>query len=118
MAFSKNKFKFVDHQAKTSDTREIIAIREYLGKTIKGSAKCDPRDAFDSSIGEELAARRCNFKIAKKRLENANIKVETAQKALAEAQVALDKALNYHEYASKEYTDASNLLINYTKELN
>ena len=118
MAFSKDKFRFVDHQPKTSDIREIIALGEYLGKTVKGSAKCDPRDTFDSSVGEELAARRCNFKIAEKRLENATIKVEAAQKALAEAQVALDKALNYHEHANKEYTDASNLLINYIEELN
>ena len=51
-------------------------------------------------------------------MENATIKVEAAQKALAEAQVALDKALNYHEHANKEYADASNLLINYIEELN
>ena len=118
MNFIKDKFKFVHHTSKNSNVKEVIAIGEYLGKTVKGSAKCDPRDIFDSSVGEELAARRCNFKIAEKRLENATIKVEAAQKALAEAQVALDKALNYHEHANKEYADASNLLINYIEELN
>ena len=118
MAFSKDKFRFVDHQPKTSDAREIIAIGEYLGKTVKGSAKCDPRDTFDAATGEELAARRCNFKIAEKRLENATVKVEAAQKALAEVQVALDKALNYHEHANKEYESASELLMTYIEELN
>ena len=118
MAFSKDKFKFVDHQLKTSDTREIIAIGEYLGKTVKGSAKCDPRDTFDSATGKELAARRCNFRIAEKRVENATLKVEEAQKALSEAQTKLEKALSYQAHANKEYSEASTLLLDLTKELN
>ena len=118
MAFIKEKFRFINHTPKNSNITEVIALGEYLGKTVKGSAKCDPRDTFDVETGEELAARRCNYKIAEKRMENANLKVEEAQKALSEAQTKLEKALSYQAHANKEYSDASTLLFDLTKELN
>ena len=118
MSFIKDKFKFIHHTIKGSDVKEVIAIGEYLGKTVKGIAKCDPRDTFDVSVGEELAARRCNYKIAEKRVENATLKVEEAQKALSEAQTKLEKALSYQAHANKEYSEASTLLLDLTKELN
>ena len=86
MKFNKDNFRYVDHTPKGSNVREIIALGAYLGSTVKGSAKCDPRDNFDANIGETLAALRCNEKIAERRMNNAVSKVEDALVALEKAQ--------------------------------
>lgn len=118
MAFSKDKYNYVDHTPKGSDVREIIALSTYCGSVVKGSAKCDPRDTFDSNTGENLAALRCYKKVAERRMRNANHRVEEAQTKIAEAQRELEKAWKYQEHAQKEYDEASKLLDEFCKTLN
>ena len=61
----------------------IYAISTYAGKTVRGVAKYNPKDKFDEKIGMELAAARCNQKVAKKRFARAIKKVNEAQAQLA-----------------------------------
>ena len=76
---------------------KIIAISTFAGKTVKGVAKCDPNDVFSSESGEELAAARCNSKIAAKRVKYAKHKVEEALKAYYAAKEHLINMNNYYE---------------------
>ena len=50
MAFNKDKYQYVDHIIKSTNSREIIAIGQYCGQTIKGHARCNPEDTFDVSV--------------------------------------------------------------------
>ena len=118
MAFNKDKYNYVDHTPKGSDVREIIALSTYCGKVVKGSAKCDPRDTFDSTTGETLAALRCYEKVAERRMRNASDKVKEAQAKIAAAKKELEKAWKYQEHAQKEYDEASKLLVEFYKTLN
>ena len=118
MAFNTDKYNYVDHTPQGSDVREIIALSTYCGSVVKGSAKCDPRDTFDSNTGETLAALRCYKKVAEKRMRNANNKVEEAKIKIEEIQRELEKALKYQEHAQKEYDEASKLLDEFCKTLN
>lgn len=118
MAFNKDKYSYVDHTPKGSGIREIIALSTYCGSVVKGSAKCDPRDTFDSNIGENLAALRCYKKVAEKRVKNANDKVAEAKAKIAAAEKELEKASNYQVHAYNEYDEASKLLDEFYKTLN
>ena len=118
MAFNKDKYRYVDHTPKNSNVREIIALASYCGSVVKGSAKCDPRDLFDSNVGEMLAALRCNSKVAEKRLHNSEDKVIEAQAKVEAAMRELEKATKYHNHAQKEYDEASKLLVDFVETLN
>ena len=118
MKFNKDNYRYVDHTPKGSDVREIIALGSYLGSVVKGTAKCDPRDNFDPSIGETLAALRCNEKIADKRVANAVDKVNEALVALDKAQTEYDKALKYLAHANTEYAEAGKMLVEFAETLN
>ena len=74
---------------------KVICVSSYAGKTIKGVAKCAPGDTFDVEIGEELAKRRCDVKVAKARHRRAMKKCQEAERACAEA---LLHALKMSEY--------------------
>lgn len=59
----KNKIAKPKYKVFTNSKNEIIAVSTYAGKTVKGVAKCDPRDSFDKSKGEQLAIARCAAKL-------------------------------------------------------
>ena len=89
--------KYQFYTAKRIDGKPygVIAVSTYEGKTVRGMAKCDPRDTFDMERGKELAAARCNQKIANKRKNRAD-------RELKKAVAAYDKAMN-HMYDMNEY---------------
>jgi hypothetical protein len=118
MKFNKDNYRYIDHTPKGSNTREIIAIASYLGSVVKGYAKCDPRDTFDSATGEMLAALRCNEKVAEKRMSNAIDKVDEAVVNLEKAQAEYIKAMKYLEHARSEYEEAGKMLDDFEKTLN
>ena len=98
MKFSLDKYKyafFKDESGK--DT--VCARSTYAGKTVKGYAKCDPRDEFDIEKGKKLAAARCNLKIAEKR------KARAAYKYMESAREA-DKAAEYFDRMKQYFMDA------------
>ena len=85
---------------------KVIAVSTYAGKTVKGYAKCDPRDEFDLETGKKLAAARCAERIARKRKNRATNKLAHATIQLLEAERHRDKMLRYCKDATDAYTKA------------
>lgn len=119
MIFNKDKFEYVDHILKDpenpegSGVREIIALAKYNGKTYRGSAKCHPEDTFDPTIGEEIAARRCDLAIRRARMHD-RVKAEynaqiAADEAARVAELTTDKVIK----AENEWYDAQDEYANY-----
>ena len=85
---------------------KVIAISTYAGKTVKGVAKCDPRDKFDVEIGKQLATARCNAKVAAKRYARAERKSDEARHQMYLAEAHYDKMNNYYYDAEIAYDNA------------
>lgn len=94
-----SKYRF--HVAKKIDGTPygVIAVSTYEGKIVRGVAKCDPQDTFDMEKGRELAAARCNQKVAIKRRTRAD-------RELKKAVAAYVKALNHAEKMNAYYEDS------------
>lgn len=97
-------FKFNDANGKVT----ISAVSTYGGRTVKGYAKCDPRDTYDYEAGKRLAAARCNEKVAKKRARRAEAKFKEATAQLRAAEAYYDKMANYYNEASANSAFATN----------
>ena len=94
----------------TDGKTKVIAVSTYAGKTVRGIAKCDVNDTFFLEKGKELAAARCNEKVAKKRLiraQNANIDVLLEYGRLMKK---FEKAVSYKEDSQVALTEAENLV--------
>lgn len=90
MSYPIEKYKYyVDNKGK------VIAVSSYAGKTIRGVAKCDPKDEFSLEKGKRLAAARCALKIADKRVARANHKLAEAEDMLEIAYKRRDKMDDY-----------------------
>lgn len=89
-----------------SDAKVVVATSTYAGKTVRGVARCHPNDEFDIDKGIQLAVYRCNLKVADKRQARACRKVKEAKLALYEAQVFLDKMLDYRAQSVSDYLSA------------
>lgn len=88
--FPLEKYRYYTHN------NTIYAVSTYAGRTVKGKATCHPSDSYNLEMGKELAAARCNQKIAYKRFDRAADKVAQAERALEEAQYHLDKMYKYY----------------------
>ena len=98
MKYSLDKYKY--YQFKNDNGgMTIVAASTYAGKTVKGYAKCDPRDEFNIEKGKKLAAARCNLKIAEKR------KMRAADKYM-ESALEADKAAEYFGRMKQYFMDA------------
>ena len=94
----------------TDGKTKVIAVSTYAGKVVRGVAKCDINDTFSFEKGKELAAARCNEKIAKKRFaraQNANIDVLLEYGRLMKR---LDKARSYRRDSEVALDEAQNLV--------
>ena len=92
-----SKYKiFIDSKGK------IIALSTYAGKTVRGVAKCNPKDEFDMEKGKKLAVARCAKKIAEKRVARAMKKVQEAEELRESATNRLYKMKIYLEDAKAE----------------
>lgn len=89
-----------------SDAKVVVATSTYAGKPVRGVARCHPNDEFDIDTGIQLAVARCNLKVADKRQKRACRKVKEAKMALYEAQVFLDKMLDYRAKSVFDYLSA------------
>jgi hypothetical protein len=105
MEYPLSKYQFFQ-KYHDDDSIEIIAVSTYAGKRVKGRAKCDPSDNFDFEKGKELAAARCNAKIARKRRQRAAKKVKEAERLLNEAEAHYKKMTEYYGDAAVDYVEA------------
>lgn len=85
---------------------EVVAVSTFAGKKVVGRAKCAPADKFDENKGIELAAARCNEKVARKRVLRAERKVKEAEQALKQATEFYEKMLAYRTDSKVAYEDA------------
>ena len=74
---------------------QVIAVSSFAGKTVRGVAKCNPADNFDSEKGVALATVRCGVKIAEKRVKRAYNKVDEAKAAVEAATEHLAEMMRY-----------------------
>ena len=74
---------------------KVIAVSSFAGQTVRGVAKCNPADEFDSEKGAALAAARCGLKIAQKRTKRAYAKVDEARAIVDAAVDHLTEMLKY-----------------------
>ena len=77
----------------------VIAVSSFAGQTVRGVAKCNPADNFDSEKGTALATARCGAKIAEKRVKRAYNKVDEAKAAVNAALDHLTEMLKYQSDA-------------------
>ena len=99
--FPIEKYKFYRTGNKT------IAVTTYAGKTVKAVAKCDPdSDSFNEQSGKELAAARCNEKVAKRRRDRAASKLQEARDELDRAQRRYTKMRDYYDDSFDELSEA------------
>ena len=92
--FPLEKYKFFVNGNK------VIAVSRYAKKTVRGVANCHPDDKFSLEIGKQIAAARCNEKVAVKRYARAERKCHEAE---AELEVAQTKYAKMREYMSDAY---------------
>jgi hypothetical protein len=106
--------KTFDYIDKKTGAHIVKAETMYAGKPVSAFAKCDPNDTFSLAFGKEVALRRLDYKIAKKRqasmlayakmckqnLEWIEIEKRRVKAALERAEVAaLDRKVEANEIA-------------------
>ena len=115
--------KIYDYVDKKTGAHVVKATTLYAGKTISAYSRCDPNDAFDLKFGTDVALKRLDIKIAKKRqasmiayakfckmnLEFIEIEKRRVKKALERAEVA---ALDRKVEATKLETELAEMLAN------
>ena len=94
----------------TNNKDVVVAVSSYAGKTVRGVAKCDPRDTFDIEKGKELAAARCNEKIAEKRLMRAKRKYVEANLKYEKAMKEKEKMCSYANESTIAFIKAKKLV--------
>ena len=107
----RSKYKFYN-----DGKNKIVAVSTYAGKTVRGVAKCDPRDNFDMTKGEDLAMARCAEKIAAKRMRRAQNELAKAEHAATLAKRRVDKMKNYLNDSAAAWKTATDNRINFERE--
>ena len=102
--------KEVKYKIFTNANSDVIAVSTYAGKTVKGVAKCDPRDTFDMNTGVKIAEARCEKKVANKRLVRARKKYAEAKQKFKDAEAYLHKMSDYVSDATKAFDKAQDTL--------
>ena len=102
--------KEIKYKIFTNANSDVIAVSTYAGKTVKGVAKCDPRDTFDMNKGIEIAEARCAKKVADKRLARARKKYAEAEQNFREAEAYLHKMSDYVSDATEAFDKAQDTL--------
>ena len=101
----------------TDGKTKVVAVSTYAGKVVRGVAKCDVNDTFSLEKGKELAAARCNEKVAKKRFARAqkvNVDVVLEYVRLMEK---FTKAVNYKDDSQVALTEAQNHVATILKNM-
>ena len=92
---------------------KIIALSTFAGKAVRGIAKCNPADTFNSETGRDLATARCANKIARKRVKRAEQKLHLATIELEKAQAFYSQMKQYHANALAELHETEDAVENF-----
>ena len=85
---------------------KVIAISTYAGRTVRGVAKCHPNDTFDEEYGKQLAAARCNEKIARKRYARACNKYNEYVKRIYDMEQEFMGICDYLRHSAEKWKTA------------
>ena len=105
------KYKFYN-----DGKNKIIAVSTYAGRTVRGVAKCDPRDEFNATKGEDLAVARCAEKIAAKRMRRAQAELDKAIRAVEAAEYRVSKMKEYLSDSTAAWVKATETRENFERE--
>ena len=94
----------------TDEKTKVVAVSTYAGKAVRGVAKCDVNDTFSLEKGKELAAARCNEKIAKKRFTRARNMYADVFIEYGKLVTRLTKAFNYRNDSEIALVEAEDLV--------
>lgn len=111
-----DRYQFFSNYDK-SGRKKVIAVSSYAGRSVRGVATCSPQDAFDLDTGKELAAARCNVKIAEKRVKRAEEKKDEAFDEYMKARQRYRKMMDYLNDANYDYFEAIDELDNIEQDL-
>ncbi len=95
---------------------KVIAVSTYCGHNVRGIAKCSSQDEFDIEKGKQLAAARCNQKIAEKRVVRAKRKYSEAIGLCNDAEHYLNKMFSYKHDANEALAKANHRIEELLKE--
>ena len=85
----------------------VEALSSYGGEIVRGVAKCSPEDTFDLEFGMQLAAARCDLKVAEKRVKRATKGYQEAANACEVAAQRLSKMQDYFCDATDIYDEVA-----------
>ena len=91
------KFPLDRYRFFVCDGNKVVAVSSYAGEKVTGTAKCAPEDTFSLEKGKELAAARCNVKVAKRRYNRAREKSREASNELTSAIASFTKNMSYFD---------------------
>ena len=92
----------------TDGKTKVVAVSTYAGKVVRGVAKCDVNDTFSLEKGKELAAARCNEKVANKRFARAQNLYTDIFLEYPKLVERFTKALNYRNDSEIALQEARN----------
>jgi hypothetical protein len=104
--FPKEKYKYY------KEGTTIHAVSTYAGKVVKGSARLDPRDEYDEEFGKNLAAAKCNLKVARRRVKSLKSTLEELNTLVYEIQQEADKVSLLYDEACIDLISAKESLQN------
>lgn len=102
MEYSLDRYKYYIPTKADGTPYKVVAVSTYAGRTVRGVAKCDPKDTFDIEKGKQLAAARCQAKVSSQRLKRATKKLDEATKALEKAQKYYDDMTVYFNDSARD----------------
>lgn len=117
MEYSLDKYKYYIPTKVDSTPYKVIAVSTYAGRTVRGVAKCDPKDTFDIEKGKQLAAARCQAKVSSQRLKRATKKLDEAVKALEKAQKYYDDMTVYFNDSARDKEMYDSVVERLAKEM-
>lgn len=117
MEYSLDKYKYFVPTKADGTPYKVVAVSTYAGRTVRGVAKCDPKDTFDTEKGKQLAAARCQAKVSSQRLKRATKKLDEAVKALEKAQKYYDDMTVYFNDSARDKEMYDSVVERLTKEM-
>ena len=116
MRYPIEKYKFIRH-TRPDGREEVIALSTFAGRTVRGKAILDDKDAFNLETGKRLAALRCAEKIGVKRVLRANDCLDCADAHVEAAKRFQEKMTHYYEDATLELAAVRDELDKFTRKL-
>jgi hypothetical protein len=105
MKFNPSKYGYSIY-TRRDGVKEIIAFSTYAKKVVKAKATCNPKDEYNEENGKQLAAARCNVRVARLRARRAAAKLKEANEQFEAAKKYLEDMSHYHHNSTLALTEA------------